>query len=157
MSNEPIMTVVGNLTADPELRFTPSGAPVVNFTVASTPRKKQGEEWVDGEPLFLRCTAWREMAENIAGSFQKGQRVIVHGRFKIETYEARDGGQRSSNCLDVDEIGHSVRFGTSSFTRTQGAGNGQQRQAAPVGGDPWASRGEPISDPWGSGPEEPPF
>jgi len=155
VSNEPIMTVVGNLTADPELRFTPSGSPVVNFTVASTPRKKQGEEWVDGEPLFLRCTAWRDMAENIAESFEKGQRVIVHGRFTVQTYEARDGGQRSSNCLDVDEIGHSVRFGSSRFTRgarnPQSSAGGESRRESSrqaVSDDPWAS-----SAPY----EEPPF
>jgi single-strand DNA-binding protein len=155
MSNEPIMTVVGNLTADPELRFTPSGSPVVNFTVASTPRKKQGDEWVDGEPLFLRCTAWRDMAENIAESFEKGQRVIVYGRFTVQSYEARDGGQRSSNCLDVDEIGHSVRFGSSRFTRGQSSGRPASRdqpdayRKAPVSDDPWATAGQ--------FPEEPPF
>ena len=129
MAGETVMTLIGNLTADPELRFTPSGAAVANFTIASTPRSfdKQSNEWKDGETLFLRCTAWREMAENVAESLTKGTRVIVQGRLKARSYETREGERRTTQELDVDEIGPSLRYATAKVTRNQrGQGNSSQ-------------------------------
>jgi single-strand DNA-binding protein len=114
MAGETVITVVGNITDDPELRFTPSGAAVANFTVASTPRtmNRQTNEWEDGEALFLRCSIWRQAAENVAESLQKGARVIVQGRLKARTWETREGEKRTSFELDVDEIGPSLRYAT---------------------------------------------
>ena len=169
MTNEIQATIVGNLTADPELRFTPSGVAVANFTVAQTPRTKNGDEWVDGEPIYVRCTVWREAAENVAQSLQKGQRVLAYGRLKTQSYTPRDGGaERLSIVLDVDELGHTLRFGTSSFTRAGGnsqqprsqgqqrpQGAQQQRRQAPGGDDPWASQGAGQGDPWAG--QEPPY
>lgn len=130
MAGETIITVVGNLTASPELRFTPNGAAVANFTVASTSRTfdRQSNQWVDGEALFLRCSVWREVAENVAESLTKGMRVIVHGRLKARTYDDRDGNKRTSWEMDVDEIGPALRFATAKVTRNQrnnGGGNYQ--------------------------------
>ena len=112
MSGETIITVVGNLTGDPELRFTPSGAAVVNFTVASTPRTfdRQANEWKDGDTLFLRCSLWREAAENVAESLIKGTRVIVTGRLVQRSYETREGDKRTVVELQVDEVGPSLRY-----------------------------------------------
>ncbi|WP_249214137.1 single-stranded DNA-binding protein, partial [Micrococcus luteus] len=112
MAGETVITVVGNLTADPELRFTPNGAAVANFTVASTPRTfdRQTNEWKDGEALFLRCSVWREAAENVAESLTKGMRVIVQGRLRARSYDDRDGNRRTSWELDVDEVGPALRF-----------------------------------------------
>ncbi|MFC0527235.1 single-stranded DNA-binding protein [Phytohabitans kaempferiae] len=112
MANETILTVVGNLTADPELRFTPQGVALVKFTVASTPRTfdRDSNQWRDGEPLFLTCTAWRDMAENIAESLTRGTRVVVSGRLKLSRWETPEGEKRSAYGLDVDEVGPSLRF-----------------------------------------------
>ncbi|TFI50026.1 single-stranded DNA-binding protein, partial [Micrococcus endophyticus] len=117
---------VGNLTADPELRFTPNGAAVANFTVASTPRTfdRQTNEWKDGEALFLRCSVWREAAENVAESLTKGMRVIVQGRLKARSYDDRDGNRRTSWELDVDEVGPALKFATAKVTRAQRSGGG---------------------------------
>jgi single-strand DNA-binding protein len=112
MANDTVLTIVGNLTADPELRYTPKGVAVVKFTVASTPRvfDRTANEYRDGEPLFLVCTAWRELAENIAESLTKGTRVVVLGRLRLSRWETDEGEKRSAYGLDVDEIGPSLRF-----------------------------------------------
>ena len=126
MANDTVITVVGNLTADPELRFTNSGIPVASFTVASTPRTfdRQSGEWKDGEALFLRCSIWRDAAENVAESLAKGTRVIVQGRLQQRSYTDREGNNRTSIELQVDEIGPSLRYATAKPTRTQrGGGN----------------------------------
>src|ERR1700710_822574 len=114
MAGETVITVVGNLTADPELRFTPSGAAVANFTVASTPRTfdRQTNEWKDGEALFLRCSVWRQAAENVAESLQKGMRVVVQGRLKQRSYATREGEKRTVVELDVEEVGPSLKYAT---------------------------------------------
>ena len=127
MAGETIITVIGNLTAAPELRFTPNGAAVANFTVASTPRTfdRQTNEWKDGEALFLRCSVWKEVAENVAESLDKGMRVIVQGRLKARSYDDKDGNRRTSWELDVDEIGPALRFATAKVTRAQRSGGGQ--------------------------------
>lgn len=130
--NEPVITIVGNLTSDPELRYTQSGQAVANFTVASTPRVKEGDQWVDGEAMFVRCTVWREYAENVADTLSKGMRVVVTGRLSVKTYQAKDGTERSSLKLDVDEVGPSLRYATASVAR--GAANSQPRPV-PQGSD----------------------
>ena len=188
MAGETVITVVGNITDDPELRFTPSGAAVANFTVASTPRtmNRQTNEWEDGEALFLRCSIWRQAAENVAESLQKGARVIVQGRLKARTWETREGEKRTSFEVDVDEIGPSLKWATAKVTRAQrttgGGGGGGYGGGAPQSGggqsDPWATSGPqgggapqsggqsggqggaPQNDPWaapGAGTDEPPF
>src|SRR5688572_11867902 len=126
MAGDTVITVVGNLTGDPELRFTPSGAAVANFTVASTPRTfdRQTNEWKDGETLFLRCSIWREAAENVAESLTKGMRVIVQGRLVQRSYETREGEKRTVVELQVDEIGPSLRYASAKVTRTQRQGGG---------------------------------
>ena len=136
MAGETQITVVGNLTADPELRFTPNGASVANFKVASTPRTfdRQTNEWTDGEALFLRCSVWKEAAENVAESLTKGMRVIVQGRLKARSYEDRDGNKRTSWELDVDEVGPALRFATAKVTRAQRDGGGGDFGGAPAGG-----------------------
>lgn len=160
MAGETTITLVGNLTADPELRFTPSGAAVANFTVASTPRTfdRQTNEWRDGEAMFINCAVWRQAAENVAESLQKGMRVIVQGRLKSRSYETREGERRTVFEIDVDEIGPALRYATAKVTRTSGGGQGGQRgggfggnsggynqqgggnQGGSYGGsDPWAS------------------
>ena len=159
MAGETIITVVGNLTADPELRFTPSGAAVASFTVASTPRQfdRQANEWKDGETLFMRCSIWREAAENVAESLEKGHRVVAQGRLVQRSYETREGEKRTVVELQVDEVGPSMKYATAKVTRTPrggGGGFGQQPggQTAgfaqgghvPAGGqadDPWATGG----------------
>lgn len=125
MAGETLITVVGNLTSDPELRFTPSGAAVANFTIASTPRTfdKQTGQWVDGEALFLRCSLWQEAAENTAESLAKGMRVIAQGNLRSRSYETKDSERRTSMELDVQEIGPSLRFATAQVTRNQRGGN----------------------------------
>ena len=125
MSGETVITVVGNLVSDPELRFTPSGAAVANFTTASTPRTfdRQSGNWVDGEALFMRCTVWNQYAENVAETLSRGVRVVATGRLKQRTFETRDGGSRTVVEMDVDEVGPSLRYATAKVnkvTRTLG-------------------------------------
>jgi single-strand DNA-binding protein len=167
VAGDTTITVVGNLTADPELRFTPSGAAVANFTVASTPRiyDRQSGEWKDGEALFLRCNIWREAAENVAESLTRGSRVIVTGRLKQRSFETREGEKRTVVEVEVDEIGPSLRYATAKVNKASRSGGGGFGGgfSGPTGG----SRGsEPKDDPWGSAPasgsfsgadDEPPF
>ncbi|MFI9203314.1 single-stranded DNA-binding protein [Streptomyces sp. NPDC053048] len=153
MSGETVITLIGNLTSDPELRFTPSGAAVANFTVASTPRvyDKQSSEWKDGDTLFMRCAIWRAAAENVAQSLTKGARVIVQGRLKQRSFE-KDGQQRTVVELDVEDIGPSLLRATATVTKTgAGAPNRPQQAAA----DPWATTPQRLgSNGYG---DEPPF
>ena len=123
MANETITTIVGNLTADPELRFTPNGVAVANFTVASTPRTfhRQSGEWRDGDALFLRCTAWRDPAEHVAESLTRGDRVVVQGRLRQRSFETRDGDKRTVVELDVDDVGPSLRYATVKVTKAHRA------------------------------------
>ncbi|MGP7959284.1 single-stranded DNA-binding protein [Sanguibacter sp. A247] len=167
MAGDTVITVVGNLTADPELRFTPSGAAVANFTVASTPRTfdRQANEWKDGDALFLRCSVWREAAENVAETLTKGMRVLVQGRLTQRSYETREGEKRTVVELQVDEIGPSLRYASAKVTRAQrsGGGGGGGFGGAPQGGggggyqqnDPWATSGPAASG--GGFSDEPPF
>jgi single-strand DNA-binding protein len=144
MAGETPITVVGNLTADPELRFTPSGAAVANFTVASTPRTfdRQSNEWKDGEALFLNCSVWRQAAENAAESLTRGMRVIVQGRLKARSYETREGEKRTVFEIDVQEVGPSVKYASAKVTKTSRSGGGQGFGGGGSGGDdPWASSG----------------
>ena len=145
MAGDTVITIIGNLTADPELRFTPSGAAVANFTVASTPRQfdRQSNEWKDGETLFMRCSVWRDAAENVAESCQRGMRVIVSGRLKSRSYETKEGEKRSVVEMDVDEIGPSLKSATAKVTKAQRQGNGQSGFGGGAGGD--------GSDPWTTG------
>ncbi len=147
MAGETNITVVGNLTGDPELKFTPSGAAVANFTVASTARTfdKQTNEWKDGEALFIRCDAWRQLAENVAESLQKGQRVVVTGALKVRNFERQDGSKGTSVEMSVDEIGPSLRFATAKVTRASGGSGG--------GGGGGGNAGGGQSNPWGSSPQ----
>jgi single-strand DNA-binding protein len=149
MAGETTVTVVGNLTADPELRFTPSGAAVANFTVASTPRTfdRTSGEWRDGDALFLRCSVWRQAAENVAESLTRGARVVVQGRLRQRSFETKEGEKRTVVEMEVDEIGPSLRYATAKVNKVNRAG-------APAGGtstaqDAWSER-SPM-------PEEPPF
>lgn len=163
MAGETIITVVGNLTADPELRYTQAGLPVANFTIASTPRTfdRQANEWKDGEALFLRASVWRDFAEHVSGSLTKGMRVIATGTLKQRSYQDREGQNRVSIELQVDEIGPSLRYATAQVTRTQSSGGGGQRQSgvspdgswsapgnAPVADEPWATPGSAAPDSW---------
>jgi single-strand DNA-binding protein len=187
MAGETVITVVGNLVDDPELRFTPSGAAVANFRIASTPRTfdRQSGEWRDGETLFLSCSVWRQAAENVAESLQKGMRVVVQGRLKQRSFETREGEKRTVFELDVDEVGPSLRSATAKVTKTTrsggGGGYGGGAQGGGYGGsqdnDPWASQpaggqggyggqggqggqSQGGSDPWasqGGSSDEPPF
>lgn len=149
MAGETIITIVGNLTGDPELRFTPSGAAVANFTVASTPRTfdRNANEWKDGETLFMRCSIWREAAENVAESLQRGMRVIVTGRLKSRSYETKEGEKRTVVELDVDEVGPSLRYANAKVAKvSRGGGGGGGGDfgggfAGQGGNDPWASGG----------------
>lgn len=144
-----LITVVGNLTADAELRFTPGGAAVANFTVASTPRTydKAKQEWVDGEALFLRCNIWREAAENVAESLTRGQRVIVMGKLKQRSYENNQGEKRTAIELEVEEVGPSLRYATARISKNEKSSSFGGRSSA-TGTDPWGS--PPAGD-------EPPF
>jgi single-strand DNA-binding protein len=174
VAGDTVITVIGNLTADPELRFTPSGAAVANFTVASTPRMfdRQTNEWKDGEALFLRCSIWREAAENVAESLTRGSRVIVSGRLKQRSFETREGEKRTVVELEVDEIGPSLKYATAKVNKASrsgaggggggfGGGTGGSRQPAQSGGgsaaseDPWGSA--PASGSFAGGDDEPPF
>ncbi|NYE95976.1 single-strand DNA-binding protein [Psychromicrobium silvestre] len=186
MAGETTITVVGNLTNDPELRFTPSGSAVANFTIASTPRTfdRTSNEWKDGETLFLRASVWREAAENVAESLTKGTRVIVTGRLKSRSYETKEGEKRTVIELEVDEIGPSLRYANAKVNRTQRSGGGGGNfggnggfgggnsggGSAPANGNPgWGAQAAPAEDPWatpssgssgwGAGPDssEPPF
>ena len=186
MAGETVITVVGNLTADPELRFTPSGAAVASFTVASTPRTfdRQTSEWKDGDTLFLRCSIWREAAENVAESLTKGTRVIVQGRLVQRSFETREGEKRTVVEMQVDEVGPSLRYATAKPNRTQrggggggfgnqgggfgggggyGSGSGNQGGGGGGGrGDYNAPAGGAADDPWATGGatnfgDEPPF
>jgi single-strand DNA-binding protein len=147
MAGETVITVVGNLVDDPELRFTPSGAAVAKFRVASTPRTfdRQTNEWRDGESLFLTCSVWRQAAENVAESLQRGMRVIVQGRLKQRSYEDREGIKRTVYELDVDEVGASLRNATAKVTKTAGRSGGQ-------GGYGGGGGGGQQGGGWGSGP-----
>ena len=148
------ITLIGNLVDDPELRFTPSGAAVAKFRVASTPRylDKATNEWKDGESLFLQCQIWRQAAENVAESLTKGMRVILSGRLKQRSYETKEGEKRTAIELEVDEIGPSLRYATASITRSASAGRGGSGSdepwgAAPaVGADPWGAPGVGVDD-----------
>jgi single-strand DNA-binding protein len=154
MSGETIVTVVGNLTADPELRFTGNGIAVANFTIASTPKKfdRQKDEWVDEEALFLRASVWREFAEQVSQSLAKGSRVIAQGRLKQRSFENQSGEKRTVIELEVDEIGPSLKYATAQVTRTQGGSAGrttapvqqsfQSQPAADGVGDVWGAPGE---------------
>jgi single-strand DNA-binding protein len=156
MAGDTVITVVGNLTDDPELRFTSSGAAVANFTVASTPRffDKNTNDWKDGDALFLRCSIWRQAAENVAETLTKGARVIVQGRLKQRSYETREGEKRTVYELDVDEVGPSLKYATAKVAKVTrggggfGGGGGGSQPSAPAA-DPWASAA-PADD-------EPPF
>src|SRR4051812_31201838 len=143
MAGETPITVVGNLTADPELRFTPSGAAVANFTVASTPRTfdRQSNEWKDGEALFLNCSVWRQAAENAAESLVRGMRVIVSGNLKARSYETREGEKRTVFEIDVQEVGPSLKYATAKVQKTTRSGGGGGGGGFGGGGDPWASQG----------------
>jgi len=169
MAGDTVITVVGNLTGDPELRFTPSGAAVANFTVASTPRSfdKQSNEWKDGDTLFMRCSVWREAAENVAESLTKGMRVIVQGRLVQRSYETREGEKRTVVELQVDEVGPSLRYASAKVTRAQrsgGGGGGFSGGGASGGGASGGASGGGgfDNDPWatpapGGASDEPPF
>lgn len=147
MAGETVITVIGNLTADPELRFTPNGAAVANFTIASTPRTfdRNSNEWKDGETLFLRASIWKEAAENVAESLTKGTRVIVSGRLKSRTYDTKEGEQRTVMELEADEIGPSLKHATAKVNRSaRGAGEGAANRNdsgawTPPGGAPAGS------------------
>ena len=169
MAGETIITVVGNLTDDPELKFTPSGAPVANFTVASTPRTfdKQTNEWKDGDALFLRCAAWRQLAENVAESLTKGQRVIVTGALRVRQYERQDGSKGTSVEMNVDEVGPSLKFATAKTTKaTRSSSGGGGFGGGSPANNPWdqpaAGAGQPAASsgwdqPAAGSTEEPPF
>lgn len=150
MAGETVITVVGNLVDDPELRFTPSGAAVAKFRVASTPRTfdRQTNEWKDGESLFLTCSVWRQAAENVAESLQRGMRVIVQGRLKQRSYEDREGIKRTVYELDVEEVGASLKNATAKVTKTTGRG-GQGGYGG--GGGQQQGGGAPADDPWATG------
>ena len=152
MAGETVITVVGNLTNDPELRFTPSGAAVANFTVASTPRTldKTTNEWKDGEALFLRCSLWRQAAENVAESLQKGMRVIVSGRLRQRSYDTKDGEKRTVIELEVDEIGPSLKYATAKVNRT--ARQGASGSFGGGGGGGFDSAPSAPADEWSSAP-----
>ncbi len=179
MAGETTITIIGNLVDDPDLRFTPSGAAVANFRIASTPRTfdKQTNEWKDGETLFLSCAVWRQAAENVAESLQRGMRVIVTGRLKSRSYETREGEKRTVFEIDVDEVGPSLKSATAKVTRASRSGGSGDSSGSSYGGgggnnanananDPWATPA-PVggsasggSDPWAApagGSEDPPF
>ncbi|WP_296139399.1 single-stranded DNA-binding protein [uncultured Tessaracoccus sp.] len=170
MAGETYITVIGNLTAAPELRFTANGAPVANFTVASTPRNydPQSGQWRDGDPMFLNCSVWRQYAENVTESLEKGTQVIVHGKLKSRSFQDREGNKRTVFEIDVDEVGPALRFATARVTKTTsrgGGGGGGQWQGNQGGGnDSWSSSNTADhnrggDDPWGQAPQsdEPPF
>jgi single-strand DNA-binding protein len=149
-AGDTVITLVGNLVDDPELRFTPSGAAVAKFRIASTPRflDKQTNEWKDGESLFLSCNVWRQAAENVAESLQRGMRVIVQGRLKQRSYETKEGEKRTVIEMEVDEVGPSLRYASAKVTKTQ-RGNGGGGFGGQHGG---SSGGQQQEDPWATGP-----
>lgn len=153
MAGETVITVVGNLTSDPELRYTQNGLAVANFTIASTPRNfdRAANEWKDGEALFLRASVWREFAEHVAGSLTKGSRVIATGRLKQRSYETKEGEKRTSMELEVDEIGPSLRYATAQVTRAQSSGGGGGRGPAAVQDEPWAASAPAAPQAFGGG------
>ena len=169
MAGETVITVIGNLVDDPELRYTPSGAAVAKFRIASTPRTfdRESNQWKDGEALFLTCSVWRQYAENVAESLSRGTRVIVQGRLKQRSYETREGEKRTVYELDVEEVGPALRFSTAKLNKSGGGSGGGGRSfggGGNTGGsmpdDPWASAA-PASSPQGAGQggfdEDPPF
>ena len=160
MAGETVITVVGNLTADPELRFPPAGAAVANFTVASTPRTfdRQTNEWKDGDALFLRCNIWREAAENVAESLTRGARVVVTGRLRQRSFETREGEKRTVVELEVDEVGPSLRYATAKVNKVSRGGGGGGGGFGSSGGSGGSSRpssggSSQNDDPWGSAPQ----
>ena len=178
MAGDTVITIIGNLTGDPELRFTPSGAAVANFTVASTPRQfdRTSNDWKDGETLFMRCSVWRDAAENVAESLQRGTRVLVSGRLKSRSYETKEGEKRTVVEMDVDEVGPSLKYATAKVNRTQrgtggggfnGGGQGNSGQGGQSTGGQGNSgqggqntggqggQGAPADDPWATGPSAP--
>ena len=167
MAGETVITVVGNLTADPELRFTPSGAAVANFTVAATPRTfdRQSGEWKDGDALFMRCNVWRQAAENVAETLTRGMRVMVSGRLRQRSFETREGEKRTVVELEVDEVGPSLKYATAKVNKvSRGSGGGGFGGSG--GGSGGSGGGGAMDDPWGSAPpagsgpmadDEPPF
>jgi single-strand DNA-binding protein len=174
MSGLPAVTVIGTLVADPELRFTPAGAAVVNFTIAANSRRlnKDSGEWEDGDATFLRCNLWRDAAENVAESLTKGARVLATGALKQRDYETREGEKRTVMELEVDEVGPSLRWARAVVTKTKGGngGGGGNSRSSSSGGNAGNTRGassnrRPADDPWGSAPpassgpvdDEPPF
>ena len=166
MAGETIITVVGNLTADPELRYTQSGLAVANFTIASTPRSfdRASNDWKDGEALFLRASCWREFAEHVAGSLTKGSRVIATGRLKQRSYETKEGEKRTAIELEIDEIGPSLRYATAQVTRASGGSSsgGARPQGGAVADEPWAasapaSGGDDVWNTPGNYNDETPF
>jgi single-strand DNA-binding protein len=168
-AGDTVITIVGNLVDDPELRFTPSGAAVAKFRIASTPRfmDKQTNEWKDGESLFLSCNVWRQAAENVAESLQRGMRVIVQGRLKQRSYETKEGEKRTVYEVEVDEVGPSLRSATAKVNKTQRGGGGGGFGGGAVDNDPWASAAPAAPASAGSGggggwnapgtSDEPPF
>ena len=153
MAGETTITVIGNLVDDPELRFTPSGAPVANFRIASTPRTfdRQSNEWKDGDTLFLSCAVWRQAAENVAESLQRGMRVIVQGRLKSRQYETREGEKRTVFEIDVEEVGPSLRSASAKVTKTTRQGGGGGYSGGGGGGGYSGGGGQqsaPADDPW---------
>lgn len=154
MSGETTLTIVGNLTADPELRFTPNGVALAKFTVASTPRMfdKATGQWKDGDPLFMYCSAWRDLGENIAESLTRGSRVVVTGRLRLSKWQTPDGEQRSAMQLDVEDIGASLRYATAKvtkMTRTSGNGANAANGVPSADADPWAtSTGQDTEPPF---------
>jgi single-strand DNA-binding protein len=152
-AGDTVITLVGNLVDDPELRFTPSGAAVAKFRMASTPRylDKQTNEWKDGESLFLTCNVWRQAAENVAESLQRGMRVIVQGRLKQRSYETKEGEKRTVYEVEVDEVGPSLRSATAKVNKTQRGGGGGGFGGSAVDNDPWASAAPAAPAPAGSG------
>jgi single-strand DNA-binding protein len=187
MAGETVITIIGNLTNDPELRFTPSGAAVANFTVASTPRTfdRQSNEWKDGDTLFMRCSVWRDAAENVAESLQRGTRVLVSGRLRSRSYENKEGVKVTVVEMEVDEVGPSLRYATAKIAKTSrggggggfsgggggggfsgGGGSGSGGGSFSGGGGSGGSAGgQQADDPWATGPsggyggssDEPPF
>jgi single-strand DNA-binding protein len=164
-AGDTVITLVGNLVDDPELRFTPSGAAVAKFRVASTPRflDRQTNEWKDGESLFLTCNVWRQAAENTAETLQRGMRVIVQGRLKQRSYETKEGEKRTVFEVEVDEVGPSLRNATAKVSKTtrSGGSSGGSFGGSTGGDDPWASAAPSSGDSWGSpspaSSDEPPF
>ncbi len=163
MANDTVITVVGNLTDDPELRFTPSGAAVAKFRIASTPSRfdKEQNKFVDGDPLFLACNVWRDAAEHVAESLQRGARVIVQGRLRQRSYETREGEKRTVYELEVDEIGPSLRYATAKVQKMSRSGGASPQSSPAQGGgaaDPWSTgSAQTASTKTASFDDEPPF